>query len=132
MCGGDLGEMSIDVVIPPTDAIVTVSFTASDGLSLVSGGELETVQVTREAFANNGSPIQTRKLQFRANEDGRYYITAFVSVAGASGIKQSRVVGVPVPIGTGQSVKKQPEGILTKSQETGRSIIVMDANETIE
>ena len=127
---GQRGEMTVDVIMQPTDGIVSVSFSASEGLSLLSGADAQTFQVSRDDFSDNGSPLGERKLSFRADEDGRYYVSAFVSITDPSGITQSRVVAMPVPIGTGV-VKAKTNGVLGTDTQSGRAIIIMEAEETV-
>ena len=42
-----IGYISIDLVMPPTDGVVTVSFSGSKGLTLLSGAEQQTWQVNK-------------------------------------------------------------------------------------
>ena len=125
---GKLGEMTVGLVMQPKDAEVSVYYTATDGLSLLSGGELRTTHVSVSDFENGASPLDSQALRFRAAEDGRYYINAFVRITHPNGQSLGRVLTVPVYVGTAPA-KAKSQKIITHS--SGRSIIVMPAKETI-
>lgn len=125
---GELGEMTVDLVMQPKDAEVSVYYTATDGLNLLSGGERRTTHVSVSDFENGASPLGSQALRFSAAEDGRYYINAFVRITHPNGQSLGRVLTVPVYVGTAPAKAKSQKVI---TQSSGRSIIVMPAKETV-
>ena len=125
---GELGEMTVDLVMQPKDATVSVYYTATDGLNLLSGGEQRTIDVSASDFDNGSSPLGSQTLRFRAAVDGRYYINAFIDVTHPNGQKLGRVLTMPVYVGTAPAKVKSQKII---KQKSGRSIIVMPAKETV-
>lgn len=127
---GQVGSFSVDLIMAPVDGMVRVSFAGSEGLEVLSGGDARETSVTKAAFIDETAPLGDQSLQFRAQEDGRYYINAFVDVVYPNGQKQSRVITMPINVGTGQ-YKSQSKGVEIDTK-SGRGIAVMSAEETIK
>jgi len=129
---GQVGDMTVNFIMPPTDGRVRVSFSATDGLDLLSGADMKETTVSKAAFISpDQSPMAPQFLQFRAQEDGTYYVNAFIDVFYAGGEKRSRVITMPVSVGTGISSKPVNNGV-SFEDSNGRRIAVMSASETIE
>lgn len=128
---GQVGDMTVNFIMPPTDGRVQVSFAATDGLDLLSGGDKRETLLQKSAFANTQQPpMAPQFLQFRAQNDGVYYVNAFIDVFYEGGQKRSRVLTIPVSVGTGAS-KPINTGI-ELDNSSGRNIAVMRASETID
>ena len=125
---GQLGEMTVDLVMQPIDGTVSVNYTASKGLNLVSGGDRSSFDVKAEDFKGGASPFESQTLRFQTSENGRFYINAFVDVTRANGQTRGRVLTVPVTVGTGVNLSK-PQNLI--QQSSGRAIVVMPAEETV-
>jgi len=127
---GQVGDFSVDLIMPPTDGIVKVSFSGSEGLDVLSGGDTREVSVNKAAFIDETAPLGPQRLQVRAQDDGLYYLNAFVDVIYPNGQKQSRVITMPISVGNGQA-KSSAIGV-SIDESSGRAIAVMSADETIE
>ena len=123
-------NFSVDLIMPPTDGIVKVSFSGSEGLDVLSGGDTREVSVNKAAFIDETAPLGPQRLQVRAQDDGLYYLNAFVDVIYPNGQKQSRVITMPISVGNGQA-KSSAIGV-SIDESSGRAIAVMSADETIE
>ncbi|MEP6343098.1 MAG: hypothetical protein ABJ275_07260 [Maricaulaceae bacterium] len=126
---GQVGAMSMDLIMPPTDGKVSISFSSSDGLDILSGKSGSDAQLQKAAFTNEAAPMAPQQLQFRALEDGVYYINAFIDVTHEQGQKRSRVITIPVKVGTG-TLKPVNNGV-SVDDSSGRSIAIMSADETV-
>ena len=126
---GQVGNMSLDLIMSPTDGTVTVSFSSTDGLDILSGGDVSETQIKKAAFTDETAPMAPRQLQFRALEDGVYYINAFIDVTSEQGQTLGRVITIPVNVGT--AVRKPSNQDLTIDESSGRSIVTMSADETV-
>ena len=126
---GQVGNMSLDLIMPPTDGTVKVSFSSTGGLDILSGGDVGETRIKKEAFINEDAPMAPRQLQFRALEDGAYYINAFIEVTSEQGQTLGRVITIPVIVGT--AVRKPSNQDLTIDDSSGRSIVIMSADETV-
>ena len=124
-----VGDMSIDLLMPPTDGTVRVSFAGTDGLEILSGGSVSETQIQKAAFTSEAAPMAPKRLQFRASTDGVYYINAFIDVISESGETRSRVITIPVNVGT--AVRKPANNGATIDNSTGRPVSVMSADETV-
>jgi len=127
---GQVADFSVDLLMPPTDGVVSVSFTSTEGLDLLSGGSKSETTVSKAAFIDEAAPITPKRLQFRALEDGVYYVNAFIDVEYPNGQKRSRVITLPVNVGVAQA-KPVNNGVKVETT-SGRAIAVMEASETIE
>lgn len=129
---GQVGNMNVKFIMPPTDGRVRVSFTATEGLDILSGGNLKETALSKAAFISpDQSPMAPQFLQFRAQEDGVYYVNAFIDVFYAGGQKRSRVITMPISVGSGISSKPVNNGV-SLEESGGQTIAVMSASETIE
>jgi len=129
---GQVGDMTVKFIMPPTDGRVRVSFSSTDGLDILSGADVRETAVSKAAFISpDQSPMAPQFLQFRAQEDGVYYVNAFIDVFYAGGQKRSRVITMPVSVGTGISSKPVNSGV-SFEDSSGRTIAVMSASETID
>jgi len=130
MNAGQVGDMTVKFIMPPTDGRVQVSFTTTDGLELLSGGDLRETVISKAAFLDAGQDaVRPQYLQFRAQEDGLYYVNAFVDVIYEGGEKRSRVITLPVSVGSG--VAKPVNNGISLEDSGGRAVAVMSATETI-
>jgi len=130
MNAGQVGDMTVKFIMPPTDGRVQVSFTATDGLELLSGGDRRETVLTKAAFVDaTQAPMAPQFLQFRAQDDGVYYVNAFIDVIYEGGEKRSRVITMPVSVGTG--VAKPVNNGVEIDDSSGRAVAVMSADETI-
>ncbi len=128
---GQLGDMTVNFIMPPTDGRVEVSFSATNGLELLSGGDKRTTVLSKSAFVDpNNAPMAPQYLQFRAQEDGVYYVNAFIDVFYDADFKQSRVITMPVKVGSG--VAKPVNNGITLDDSSGQTIAIMSASETIK
>lgn len=127
---GQVADFSVDLVMPPTDGVVSVSFTSTKGLDILSGASQSKTTISKASFKDGASPITPKRLQFRALEDGVYYVNAFIDVEYSNGQKRSRVITMPVNVGAAQA-KPVNNGVKVETS-SGRAIAVMDASETIE
>jgi hypothetical protein len=130
MNAGQGGDMTVEFIMPPTDGRVQVSFSATEGLELLSGGDMRETALTKAAFLTpETSPMAPKFLQFRAQEDGVYYVNAFIDVIYEGGEKRSRVITLPVSVGTG--VAKPVNNGIRYEQSGGRAVAIMSADETV-
>ena len=127
---GQVGNMSLDMIMPPTDGTVKVSFSSTDGLDILSGGDVSETRITKSAFTSEAAPMAPRQLQFRALQDGVYYINAFIDVTSEQGQTLGRVITIPVNVGT--AVRKPSNQDVAIDESSGRSIVIMSAEETVD
>lgn len=127
---GQVGNMSLDLIMPPTDGTVKVSFSSTDGLDILSGGDVSETRIKKAAFTSEATPMAPRQIQFRALEDGVYYINAFIDVTSEQGQTLGRVISIPVNVGT--AIRKPSNKGLTIDESSGRSIVIMSADETVD
>ena len=126
---GQVGDMSLDLIMPPTDGTVRVSFSGTNGLDILSGGSAEETVLQKAAFTDETAPMAPKQLQFRALEDGVYYINAFIDVTSEQGLVRSRVITIPVNVGSAQS--KPVNNGVSVDDSSGRAIAIMQAEETV-
>lgn len=126
---GQVGDISMALIMPPTDGKVSISFSSSDGLDILTGESGSDAQLQKAAFTSEAAPMAPQQLQFRALEDGVYYINAFIDVTHEQGQKRSRVITIPVKVGTGEP--KPVNNGVSIDDASGRSIAIMSADETV-
>jgi len=122
---GQTGLMTLTFNVPTKNATLSVDFGASDALTLSSRSVMANIDLSTV-------DAPTHEIDYSSQVEGLHYINAFATLTYANGQSLGRALSLPVQIGESGQIASQKSSGMTVEKRGDKSVIVMDAVETIK
>lgn len=122
---GETGTALVSISEPFSEGTLVLTSSGSDGLTVFGAETTARLDMSFEG------PHEVR-LDYAAGIDGIYFINMVATTISADGNEDSRAHAIRVEVGDWETAAKSSQGVAVEMSPDGESMIMMEAEETIE